>query len=104
MIRVYSAQDAFSVANIQSVLSNEGIASEVRTPFLAVGSGEIPVTEAWTQLWILNDEDLDRAQKAIDEALEAAGEDPGTWKCDSCGEVSDAEFDACWNCGAARPS
>jgi hypothetical protein len=103
MIRVYSAQDSFMVANVQSVLSNQGIPSEVRTPFLAVGSGEIPFAETWTQLWILNDEDLDRATKAIDQAV-AASEATGPWKCSSCGELVDAPFETCWQCGAERPS
>jgi len=84
------------------VLSNQGIPSEVRTPSLAIGSGEIPFTETWTQLWILNDEDLDRATKAIDEAV-AASEATGPWKC-SCGELVDAPFETCWQCGAERPS
>ena len=28
--------------------------------------------------------------------------DPETWKCPKCGEEIEAQFDACWNCGAFR--
>jgi hypothetical protein len=102
MIRVFSAQDAFSVANMQSVLASEGIESEVRTPFLAISGGEVPLTECWTQLWILNDEDLDRARKAIEAAIGADAEDEDSWKCLFCGEISEGQFSACWYCGAGR--
>jgi hypothetical protein len=102
VIRVYSSQDTFAVANIQSVLENEGIATEVRTPFLAIGSGEVPVTECWTQLWILNDEDLERAQQAIEAATQPDGEHEANWKCLLCGEMSEGQFSACWYCGAGR--
>ena len=25
-----------------------------------------------------------------------------SWKCQSCGETLEPQFDACWNCGASR--
>jgi hypothetical protein len=27
-----------------------------------------------------------------------------TWQCRSCGEAVEGQFEACWRCGAARPS
>jgi len=66
MTKVYSAQSALTVGNLRNLLLSEGIESEVRIPFLAAAGGDLPITECWSQLWIVNDEDLDRAMKLID--------------------------------------
>lgn len=103
MKKVHSAQDALAVANLRNLLLQEGIETEVRTPFLAAATGDLPFTECWSQLWVVNDEDLGRAMEVIREALKPP---PGTkkpWRCSGCGEPVESQFDACWKCGSTQP-
>ena len=103
MKKVYSSQDPLAVANLRNLLLQEGIETEVQTPFLAAASGDLPFTECWSQLWVVDDENLERAEELIQEALKPH---PGTskpWRCPRCGEPVESQFDACWKCGATQP-
>jgi anaerobic ribonucleoside-triphosphate reductase len=100
--RVFSSQDALVVGNIRNLLLNEGIESEVKTPFLAAALGDIPVLECWSEVWITNDEDSERAAAVISAALGPSGEASALWKCSKCGEEIEGQFEACWQCGSAR--
>lgn len=103
MKKVYSAQNALTVGNLRNLLVSQGIESEVRIPFLAAAGGDLPLTECWSQLWILNDADLERAMKVISAALEPSAETYSTWKCPKCQEEVESQFDVCWQCGSFRP-
>ena len=103
MKKVHSAQDPLAVANLRNLLLQEGIETEVRTPFLAAATGDLPFTECWSELWVVDDEDLERATALIQKALKPH---PGTskpWRCSTCGEPVESQFDACWKCGSAQP-
>jgi len=103
MTKVYSAQSALTVGNLRNLLLSEGIESEVRIPFLAAAGGDLPITECWSQLWIVNDEDLDRAMKLIDGTRLTGAPSSESWKCPQCGEEIEGQFEACWRCGSSRP-
>jgi Putative prokaryotic signal transducing protein len=103
MTKVYSAQSALTVGNLRNLLLSEGIESEVRIPFLAAAGGDLPMTECWSQLWIVNDEDLDRAMKLIDGTRQTGAPTSESWKCPQCGEEIEGQFEACWRCGLSRP-
>jgi len=100
--KVYSAQSALTVGNLRNLLVTEGIESEVRIPFLAAAVGDLPMTECWSQLWIVNDEDLERATTLIEGALEPGAQSYAPWKCPACAEEIEGQFGACWHCGASR--
>jgi hypothetical protein len=102
VIKVYSAPHPLVLENLRNVLQVEGISSEVRTPFLGAARGDIPATECWSELWILNDEERDRALRVIRAALEPAEQSGISWKCKNCGEEVEEQFGACWQCGVAR--
>ena len=102
MTRIHSAPHPFVLENLRNVLQMEGIASEVRTPFLGAARGDIPATECWSELWVLDDREAERASSVIRSALEPSGPAESVWKCRSCGEESEAQFGACWQCGSAR--
>ena len=103
MKKVYSAQSALAVGNLRNLLLSEGIESEVRIPFLAAAGGDLPLTDCWSQLWIVNDEDLDRAMRLINGTLETGARTSESWKCPQCGEEIEGQFAACWHCGSLRP-
>lgn len=102
MTRVHSAPHPFELENLRNVLQLEGISSEVRTPFLGAARGDVPSTECWSELWVLDDEDVDRALLVIRSAREPAERTEASWKCATCGEASEGQFGACWRCGVAR--
>lgn len=103
MKTIYSAQDPLAVGHLRNLLVSEGIECEVRTPFLAAASGDLPITECWSELRITNDEDYARALALIDTALERGAEPAVSWKCSVCGEDVEKQFGLCWKCGAASP-
>ena len=102
MIKVHSAPHPLVLENLRNVLQVEGIESEVKTPFLGAARGDIPATECWSELWVLDDREADRAMGVIRSALEPYEQGGSGWKCQSCGEQSEEQFGACWRCGAAR--
>ena len=104
MKKVYSAPHPFELENLRNVLQLEGIASEVRTPFLGAARGDIPATECWSELWVLDDAQADRALALISSTREPSDPTGPSWKCRKCGEANEPQFDACWQCGSARPS
>lgn len=99
---VYSAPDPLIVGHLRNLLVNEGIACDVKTPFLGAARGDIPVTECWSQLYVLNDEDVERAMGLINVALQPGSQAYSSWRCSKCGEEIEGQFEECWQCGSAR--
>jgi hypothetical protein len=99
MQRLYTAADPILVGFLKSILLDSEIACIVRNELLIGGSGELPSNECWPEIWVLDAADLPRAQAVLDEALSEAGSAEGNWTCDACGETSESQFGACWNCG-----
>lgn len=79
-----------------------GIASEIRGDKRNIGVGELPPTECWIELWVNDVTKVEQAKLIIKEALEAAENQSGTWKCPSCDEEIESQFSECWNCGMSR--
>ena len=102
MTKVHSAPHPFELENLRHLLEVEGIQSEVRTPFLGAARGDIPATECWSELWVLDDDDAARARDLIRTAGEPSGPAGTIWTCRGCREENEPQFDACWQCGRAR--
>jgi hypothetical protein len=100
MKRVYTAANSLMVDHLKMVLDQAGIDSVVQRRFLSGAVGEIPPTEAWPELWVLDDEQEERARELV-AAASAAPERSGQRQCLACGERLAAQFDTCWKCGAA---
>ncbi len=102
MTKVHSAPHPLVIENLRNILQVEGIASEVRTPFLGAARGDIPSTECWSELWVLDDADAEKAKEIIRSSLEPFQPVQARWTCRGCGEEIEAQFGACWQCGTAR--
>ncbi|WP_018954584.1 DUF2007 domain-containing protein [Thioalkalivibrio sulfidiphilus] len=101
MKRVFFASDPAAAGFIQGVLENEGIQCMVKNRLLFGASGELPPTECWPEVWVMEDGDEDRAREII-EAVTAAGDEGPGWTCPGCGEQLEPVFTQCWNCGRER--
>ena len=100
MKKVTSADSIITINHYRNLLRAEGIASEIRNEHLGSILGEMPFTEIWPELWVVNDLDYDRARQLVDAAVadEAPGDD---WHCRRCGADNERQFGSCWKCGAA---
>ncbi|MBS1134653.1 MAG: hypothetical protein H6R02_1794 [Burkholderiaceae bacterium] len=79
-----------------------GIRCVLRNTTLSGAMGEIPFLECAPQLWIERDTDEARALEILHQ-LRHPVHGP-QWRCECCGELSEAQFGACWQCGASRPN
>ena len=104
MKRVYSAHSPLLVGHMRNVLETEGIRCVTRNMGLVGGAGELPPTAVWPELWVEREIDYERAERVVQEALEAPTTAAGdTWRCRGCGEELEPQFEQCWNCGGEKP-
>jgi Putative prokaryotic signal transducing protein len=98
--RVFSTFDPVLSGLIRSVLEAAGIPCLLRNQYLTGALGELPATECWPQVWVLDDDDAPRALRLIGEALPSAAVEGEPWTCPGCGESLEPQFRQCWQCGA----
>ena len=104
MRKVYASQLAPMVGHLRNVLESHGITCMVKNEYLAGAAGELPPTECWPELWVMEDAKYDEAVAIVSAAsLENLVEPGGRWICDRCGEELEGQFTDCWRCGAGRP-
>ena len=97
---VFTHPHLVAVEQMRSLLEREGIQCSLRNEYAAGASGELAPLDTWPELWLLNDEDYDRANKVM-EAFQSRAEAPD-WSCSRCGRSSPATFEFCWHCGGER--
>ncbi len=103
MIKVFEDFELSRVGQFQSVLEAAGIRTLLKNQYMNSSMGEIPFVELLPELWILDDDDLERAQELIQSLLVSHAEGQPDWVCKACSVEVGAAFSHCWNCGAARP-
>lgn len=89
-------------ALLRQRLEQEGIACLLRNEDLFTALGEIPLLECLPELWVVDTEVYPRAKLLIEGWLQAAERVPAPWRCASCGERLEGQFDSCWRCGRER--
>jgi len=97
MKRVYSHPNFMILGSMSSALNEEGIETEIRNNILGGATGEIAPGEAWIELWVVNEAQVEAATLRIQEILEQPDRDD--WLCNRCQESNPATFDVCWQCG-----
>ena len=97
MKRVFSSYNQTAVYHARNLLESEGIETFVKNAILSSAMGELPPAECQAELWILNDSDLERAQRALSREPVAGAE----WTC-GCGEKLGPQFTQCWKCSSYR--
>jgi rubrerythrin len=99
MRKIYSSLNGLEVHNLKNVLESRGIACEVRGEYRRSAMGEIPISESFIELWIVNDDDREEVRRILDGPQELSA----VWTCPDCGESIEAAFDRCWKCQTFRP-
>lgn len=100
MRRVTSAPNLAVATLWADVLAQAGIAATVQRQWTSSIAGEIPPDQAWPEVWVADDAQLDAARELL-RALERAPQ--RDWVCRECGERVEGAFEQCWHCGAAMP-
>ena len=97
---LYEARDRIEAQLLKDYLAARHIQTLIQGENLSGAAGELPALQ-FPVIWVLEDRDYDRGRELIHECL---AEQPGGvgWRCRQCGEWSEGQFQACWNCGTAR--
>ena len=100
MLKVYSAGNLLDAYLIQSLLTEAGIETQILNEFAQGGTGEIPFTHAYPEIWLVNKRDAERA-KIIITHFEQRPYEVGATVCNNCGEPNPDTFEVCWRCGTS---
>lgn len=99
---IHTTEDLIYLYHLKNLLETAGVESLIKNDRLSTLSGEIPMTNCWPELWIVDDSKLELANKVIDEVnvplVTEKGYEKETWVCDKCGEIHSVQFSDCWNC------
>lgn len=99
MKEVYRHHEYIRVSHFRDLVEAAGIPTMLRNEDLVHGVVEIPITEFYPNLCVMNDEDYEDAWKIIKDVLEAEKQDPGEdLVCPKCGERNPGNFVECFNC------
>lgn len=101
-VRLYQHANLLVAAHVRNVLENADIACELRNTTLGGGAGELPPGDCEPAVWV-ESRQLADAEALLDEVLTGPSRPLQVWACPQCHERLDGVFDACWQCGAARP-
>jgi len=99
----FNAGDVAGLSLLRAELDLAGITYVTRNDGLFSAAGGVPVTECHPEVWVLENEHFDRADRILRDWLTPAKRGKLPWQCPECAEELDAQFESCWNCGASRP-
>lgn len=102
MKKLFASHNLVQLEIIKSRLESEHILCTIKNNF-PPAAGEVPPMAAWPELWILDQQDYDRAQEILATELEQeAASNTNSWKCPHCHEHLNAQFKICWRCGYSK--
>lgn len=104
MLKLIQAPNVVIGQHWVNLLETAGIGCELHNRYLNGALGEIPADQCAPELWLDDERDEMLARRILDAAQN--GPPPGAlpWRCHACGETLEAQFTACWRCGAGRES
>lgn len=107
MQKVFVAQHNPEAHFLCGLLDASGIEAEVRGEALFTTIGGAPTIPGVSpEVWVANADQVPQAREIIHryvKGMASAGSEGPAWTCSGCGEVHEAQFTACWSCGAAQP-
>lgn len=106
MLKLFEAQHHAEAAMVVHLLEAVGIGAAVRgESLLTTVEGAPAIPGLRPTVWVEDTADVDLAREVVErfsqgQIVTLPGETP--WTC-ACGEPHEAQFGACWSCGAPRP-
>jgi hypothetical protein len=98
MIRLYTAADLPDAYLMLGLLERHGIDARVFNENAQGGLGEIPFTQAYPEIWLLDERDLNRGRELVAQ-YQSASAPVAEIRCPACGEKNPENFEICWACG-----
>ena len=93
---IFTDSNRFLVSNAKNIVENAGISVSLKNEYAAGGAGELSAIDSWLELWVVNDEDSEKAIQLLESIQD---DDPSKeWVCTSCNEKNAGSFEICWNC------
>lgn len=103
MKKVFVARDVTEAHFVRGLIESQDIQVTVLGENASGSSGEVPFVDAWPTVWVLDDECEEAARVIVQEYEAGGGGGTGApWRCLECGQDLEAQFSACWSCGAER--
>lgn len=101
--RAYEAGSLQEAYLVRDLLESKGLVVELRGEDTSNMAFQLPSASIWPSLWVPESE-FGRARTIVLEYEEGAkaAEAQASWRCQKCGEESEALFSACWSCGTER--
>jgi hypothetical protein len=99
MRRVFTAATLLEANLVQQMLEAEFIPAVVFNENAHGAAGELPITEAWPEVWIKGDCHYSEARSII-ERYETTSCREMRAACAQCGESNPINFEMCWHCRA----
>jgi rubrerythrin len=107
IVEVYAAADVTEAHFLRDLLAENGI--EARVVGESLQGGLIPTgdLEIAPRLWVFRHDEarateLLKAYERIHTRPHGDEEPANTWKCPTCSETVEEEFELCWNCQTPR--
>ena len=96
MLKIYSAPTLPDAHLVRGLLAQAGIDARVFNENAQSVMGEIPVHQAWPEVWIMHESDARQAREVIHQIEQP--QSSSTAFCPHCHEENPAHFGTCWNC------
>ncbi len=100
MKRLIQAPNAALAHLWTAQLRGAGFDVSVQREFAGGIAGEIPVDQALPEIWIMDNDQFDRARQVLRDLQNLPHR---RWHCPRCAELVEGPFEQCWNCGTDRP-
>lgn len=97
MKRIYTHDNILVLHSVKNVLALNNIDSFVKNEHTIPVGARHGINNTFLELWILNDQDYERASKVIESEIENP-EPRNPWVCSHCGEENAGSFEICWKC------
>ncbi len=102
MRKVYSCSSVIELSPYQFALDAAGIKYLIKNEFSQGATGEIPATESWPQLWVIDEQDFEKAQQLCTSVEAEQKQNNADWQCSNCNEINASSFEYCWQCQTIR--
>lgn len=98
MKKIYRCGNSLELQTFKEGLKRNDIAFLVKNEYIAGAIGELPFTEAWPELWVIDDALFDKAKSVCMQLEKELLTPQPDWGCQNCGEQNDSSFEFCWQC------
>lgn len=99
MIKIFGHHDRFRIWQVKQLLEDNQIPCFIKNEFAIGAMGELSPLDSLPEVWLTDAEWQGKAKRLIN-SLESDAHKTQPWRCKTCDEVNEGNFEICWNCSA----